>query len=90
MQREAAQNNLESICQSRLFSGISPDDIPQMLKCLSATRKEYVKDEMVVREGDYVDDVGIILQGLAQSTKLSPAENKLLYPSIIRVDIPLF
>ncbi|WP_342548880.1 Crp/Fnr family transcriptional regulator [Paenibacillus sp. FSL P2-0089] len=71
MQREAAQNNLESICQSRLFSGISPDDIPQMLKCLSATRKEYAKDEMVVREGDFVDDVGIILQGSAQSTKLN-------------------
>ncbi len=64
-------NNLDSLCQSRLFSGISPNDIPQMLKCLSATRKEYAKDEMVVREGDLVDDVGIILQGSAQSTKLN-------------------
>ncbi|KZE74521.1 MULTISPECIES: Crp/Fnr family transcriptional regulator [Paenibacillus] len=64
-------NNLDSLCQSRLFSGISPNDIPQMLKCLSAKRKEYAKDEMVVREGDLVDDVGIILQGSAQSTKLS-------------------
>lgn len=64
-------NNLDSLYQSRLFSGISPNDIPQMLKCLSATRKEYAKDEMVVREGDLVDDVGIILQGSAQSTKLS-------------------
>ncbi|WP_342477291.1 Crp/Fnr family transcriptional regulator [Paenibacillus sp. FSL H7-0350] len=71
MQREAAQNNLASLCQSRLFSGISPDDIPQMLECLSATQKEYIKDEMVVREGDFVDDVGIILQGTAQSTKLN-------------------
>ncbi|ETT77550.1 putative Crp family transcriptional regulator [Paenibacillus sp. FSL R7-277] len=71
MQREVSRNNLESLCQSRLFTGIAPDDIPQMLECLSATRKEYAKDEMVVREGDYVDDVGIILQGLAQSTKLN-------------------
>lgn len=64
-------NNLDSLCQSRLFSGISPNDITQMLKCLSATRKEYAKDELVVREGDLVDNVGIILQGRAQSTKLS-------------------
>jgi CRP-like cAMP-binding protein len=64
-------NNINSLCQSRLFSGISKNDIPPMLKCLSATRKEYAKDEMVVREGDFVDDVGIILQGTAQSTKLN-------------------
>ncbi len=83
-------NNLDSLCQSRLFSGISPHDIPQMLQCLSATRKEYAKDEMVVREGDFVDDVGIILQGSAQSTKLSVSGKKLLSPSIIRADIPQF
>lgn len=71
-------NDLDSLCQSRLFSGISPNDIPQMLKCLSATRKEYAKDEMVVREGDLVDDVGIILKGSAQSTKLSITGKKLI------------
>lgn len=78
MQREAAQNNLESLCQSRLFSGIAPEDIPQMLECLSATQKEYAKDEMVVREGDFVDDLGIILRGSAQSTKLSPAGKQII------------
>ncbi|MEK4044150.1 Crp/Fnr family transcriptional regulator [Paenibacillus sp. FSL H8-0048] len=71
-------NNLDSLCQSRLFSGIAPDDIPQMLNCLSATQKEYTKDEMVVREGDFVDDIGIILQGTAQSTKLSPTGKQII------------
>ncbi|QUL52250.1 Crp/Fnr family transcriptional regulator [Paenibacillus tritici] len=71
-------NNFDSLCRSRLFSGISPNDIPQMLECLSATRKEYAKDEMVVREGDVVDDVGIILQGSAQSTKLSVTGKKII------------
>lgn len=71
-------NDLDSLCQSRLFSGISPNEIPQMLECLSATRKEYVKDEMVVREGDLVDDVGIILRGSAQSTKLSITGKKII------------
>ncbi len=71
-------NNFDSLCRSRLFSGISPDDIPQMLECLSATRKEYAKDEMVVREGDVVDYVGIILQGSAQSTKFSITGKKII------------
>jgi CRP-like cAMP-binding protein len=71
-------NDLDSLCQSRLFSGISPNDIPQMLKCLSATRKEYTKDEMVVHEGDLVDDLGIILRGSAQSTKLSITGKKII------------
>lgn len=70
--------NLDSLCQSRLFSGISPTDIPHMLHCLSATTKEYAKDEMVVREGDFVDDLGIILRGSAQSTKLSVAGKKII------------
>ncbi|MBP1906993.1 CRP-like cAMP-binding protein [Paenibacillus turicensis] len=71
-------SDLNSLCQSRLFSGISPNDIPQMLECLSATWKEYEKDEMVVREGDLVDDVGIILKGSAQSTKLSITGKKII------------
>lgn len=78
MQREVFMNNLDSLCQSRLFAGISLSDIPQMLKYLSATHKEYAKDEMVVREGDYVDDLGIILQGTAQSTKLSPTGKQII------------
>lgn len=61
--RRTYMKDLDSLCQSRLFSGISQNVIPQMLKCLSAAQKEYAKDEMVVREGDLVDDVGIILRG---------------------------
>lgn len=64
-------NDLDFLAQSRLFLGIVPNDIQKMLVCLSATRKEYEKDEMVVREGDLVNDIGIIMQGIAQSTKLS-------------------
>ena len=62
---------LNLLAQSSLFSGIEPNDIQKMLVCLSATRKEYDKDEMVVCEGDPVNEIGIIVQGTAQSTKLS-------------------
>ncbi|MBM6837418.1 Crp/Fnr family transcriptional regulator [Clostridium saudiense] len=62
---------LNLLSQSSLFSGINPNDIQKMLTCLSATYKEYDKDEIVVCEGDPVNEIGIILQGTAQSTKLS-------------------
>lgn len=62
---------LNLLTQSRLFSGIEPNDIQKILVCMSATRKEYDKDEMVVCEGDSVNEIGIILKGVAQSTKLS-------------------
>ena len=71
-------NDLDSLCQSSLFSEIAPNDIKKILKCLSATRKEYAKDEMIVREGDFVNDIGIILHGIAQSTKLNIAGKQII------------
>lgn len=62
---------INCLSQSRLFKGIAPSEIQKILICLSAVCKKYEKDEMVVREGDSVHDVGIILQGMAQSTKLN-------------------
>ena len=47
---------LNLLAQSSLFSGIDPNDIQKILECLSATHREYDKDEMVVCEGDPVDD----------------------------------
>lgn len=64
-------DDLDILVQSHLFSGIEPNYIPKMLICLSAMRKEYEKGEMVVCEGDSVNDIGIILKGSARSTKLS-------------------
>lgn len=64
-------DDLDILVQSHLFSGIEPNDIEKMLICLSAMRKEYEKGEMVVCEGDSVNDIGIILKGSARSTKLS-------------------
>lgn len=63
--------DLNILATSRLFSGIAPDDIQKMLVCLSATRREYTKDEIIVREGEPINEIGIILHGTAQSTKLN-------------------
>lgn len=83
-------NDLDSLCQSSLFSEIAPNDIKKIIKCLSATRKEYAKDEMIVREGDFVNDIGIILHGIAQSTKLNIAGKQIIVSLHIQEDTPLF
>ena len=55
--------------RSPLFQGIAQDDIDVMLPCLSATRKEFQKEESIIREGDMIKNIGILLSGIAQSVK---------------------
>ena len=58
------------LIQSSLFQGITRDEIETMLIYLSATRREFRKDEHIVREGDLVRNIGILLSGTAQSVKI--------------------
>ncbi len=51
--------------KSSLFSGVSSDEIRGMLKCLSARMKCYKKDEFIIRSGDYIHSVGMVLSGTA-------------------------
>ena len=54
---------------SPLFQGITRNDIEAILSCLSATQKDFQKDQSIVREGDNVNNMGILLSGTAQSVK---------------------
>ncbi len=56
--------------RSKLFEGIGPEDLDEMLLCLSVTYKEYKKDEMVIWEGDTTKDIGVVLSGSARSIKI--------------------
>lgn len=62
-------NNIENLTRSGLFAGIMQNDIEEMLHCFSAVCKKYEKGEMVIWEGDTVNDVGIVLSGSARTTK---------------------
>ncbi len=48
---------------SRLFEGIPENEISVMLTCLDAQKKSYPKDAYVLRDGDTVDSIGLILSG---------------------------
>ncbi|WP_124066655.1 Crp/Fnr family transcriptional regulator [Clostridium sp. E02] len=51
--------------KSSLFSGVRSEEITVMLKCLSARVKHYKKEEFIIRSGDYVHSVGMMLSGAA-------------------------
>ena len=54
---------LPVIRSSQLFSGISEEEIVAMLSCLRAEKKEFQKEDFVLRTGDTVEAIGLVLSG---------------------------
>lgn len=55
--------------QTDIFAGIASNDIEEMMGCLKARSIAYEKNEMVLWEGDKVEDIGIVLSGHGRSIK---------------------
>ncbi len=51
------------ICSSKLFSGISEDELAAMSSCLDMKVKDFPKDAFVLRNGDTAESVGLVLSG---------------------------
>lgn len=49
-----------------LFEGIAPSEVQSLLSCLSYTHRSAKKGETVIREGDAVETIGIVLFGLVR------------------------
>lgn len=49
--------------KSLLFEGISREDVDSMMKCLTAKRRNYKKDEFIFHSGDCVDQIGMVVEG---------------------------
>ena len=54
---------LPVIRSAQLFTGISVEELTAMLSCLSAEKKDFPKDAFVLRAGDTVDSIGLVLAG---------------------------
>lgn len=48
---------------SPLFAGIDKNNLESMLKCLSARKTSFAKEEYILSAGDDIKDVGIVLSG---------------------------
>lgn len=54
---------LPKITKSPLFLGITQEELSRMLNCFSATIKKYKQGEMIIRQGDIVSKIYMILEG---------------------------
>lgn len=57
------------LLRSKLFSGLAPEKLSDLLFCLRAQREEFAPGEPVVQEGDRVQSVGLVLGGHGHSLK---------------------
>ncbi len=49
--------------RTKLFSGVGEEDIASLLSCLGARVKEYKKGEYILREGEHMSDIFILVKG---------------------------
>lgn len=54
---------MEVLRASEVFSGIEPDEIEAMLKCLDADTREYARGEFLLNIGDRSERMGLMLNG---------------------------
>lgn len=57
------KNYLSVVRGSRLFSGVSEEELTAMLNCLGARQVDFPKDSFLLRAGESVDSIGLILSG---------------------------
>jgi CRP-like cAMP-binding protein len=71
------------IQKSKLFAGINVDDIEAMLGCLGARTADYPKNATVLREGNSVDYLGLLLDGEAHVIQEDFWGNRNIITSVI-------
>lgn len=49
-----------------LFRGVAEEELPRLFECLAPVRREYAKNELILRQGEDVNFVGLVLFGRAQ------------------------
>ncbi len=54
---------------STLFSGTGGDEIPHLLQCLEGRTSDFPRDYTIIDEGDYSDEIGIVLSGSVHITR---------------------
>ena len=54
---------LQIIRSSQLFNGISETELTAMLGCLDAKTETFPKDAFILRAGDAIDTIGMVLEG---------------------------
>ncbi|MDR1630552.1 MAG: Crp/Fnr family transcriptional regulator [Oscillospiraceae bacterium] len=75
------------ICECPLFEGISETNIVSLLKCLKARTKTFQKNEVIFREGDRPEYVGIVLYGRVHIVQDDFWGNRSILASVMSGDL---
>lgn len=78
---------LELLKKVKLFSGISSENILDMLKCLAASAKELKKDGFILTAGNSVNNIGIVLEGQLHIVKEDINGERSLIATLAPTDI---
>ena len=57
------KNYVSILKRTRLFAGVGDDEISAMLSCLGARMKNYKKGEYVLRQGEHLSDIIVLVEG---------------------------
>ncbi len=57
------QNFLSVLRASQLFSGVSENELTAMLSCLDTRKEDFPKESFLLRAGDTVESIGLVLAG---------------------------
>lgn len=71
-------NYANTLKRIKLFEGISDSELLDVLKCLGAEETSYNKDEFIVRAGDELKHIGIILDGSVAVIKENITGNRMI------------
>lgn len=73
------------LTKNELFKGIKKEELVQVFTCLGARVKSFPKGAYLVRAGESLQDIGVLLSGRAQITRVDLVGNRMivagLYPS---------
>jgi ABC-type oligopeptide transport system ATPase subunit len=58
-----------------LFHGISESEISELLSCLGAKERKYKKDEIIIRAGSSVSEIGLVESGSVDDVFFHPKED---------------
>lgn len=57
------KNYIEILKRTKLFSGISENEIATMLNCLQAKMLTFQKGEFVFKQGEHIDKITVLVDG---------------------------
>ena len=63
------QNYYNQIKNSPLFFGLSEEELKAMLECFNARIKTYENEEIIIRQGDLITNIYLVLEGCVNIEK---------------------